>query len=99
MNIIELIQEHLLRIKRSLKWAKIMYTNHDFDHHYLLEMIRIKLEDMKECYIDTVIDIHGNVDKMETIISNLEKHSKNESDDIWNKIWDDLKKYGQGFWC
>lgn len=38
------------RLKRSFRWFKLMYNNHEWDHRFLMDILKYKLEDMKIFY-------------------------------------------------
>ena len=51
-----MIRNFFIKLKRSCRWFKRMWNNHDFDSNYLIQVIVWKMEDM--LYQLDVVDSH-----------------------------------------
>jgi hypothetical protein len=49
-RLIHWFHHHWTCIKRSVRWGRRMYSNHDWDYHFLLQVMEWKLKEMEDLF-------------------------------------------------
>ena len=84
----------LLKIKKIIEYIPVLWADEDYDYHYLLHLIKYKINRMKDCIDNNDIIVQESINVIKEGIDKTTKSIDNYyiSDDLFEKEYGDIYK-------